>query len=127
MLSHKSQGHQIYLGREVIASIGTPTGKCVKKKQKFGHFMHGPGALSHLCTPLLHQTMHNMFDQFFASYFQALQRLLNRISYLRAYKIGYNWPQSATVRHNLVLCAPREAQPLPCMLSRCPWGTMEQG
>ena len=52
-----------------------------------------------------------MFEQLFATYLEALRRLLNPFCYLRAYKIGYNWLQSATICHKLVLCASREAQP----------------
>ena len=91
----------------------------MQKTIKIGHVMHGHGAHLHLSTLCLHRRVHNMFEQLFATYFEALRRLVNRLCYLRAYKIGYNWLQSATIGLFLVLCASREAQPCLNISSVC--------
>ena len=77
---------------------GTLEAMCQGTSQ-IDHSMHGHGAPSHLGTLFLHQRVHNMFEQLFATYLEAVQRLLDSFCYLRAYKIGYSWPISAGIQH----------------------------
>ena len=73
--------------------------------------MHGQGASSHLSTLCLTQRVHIKVQQLLATFLEAWRRLPNPFCYLRPQKIGYNWLQSTTIRHSLVFCASREAQP----------------
>ena len=83
----------------------------MQKTTKIGHILHGHGARSHLGTLYLHQMVHDMFEQLLVSYLEALSCLLNPLFCVRAYKIGYNWLHSATIRHNLAMCVTAEAEP----------------
>ena len=67
MLSHTSEGPRTCFGRHVNACIETPRGKCVKTQPRVDHFIHGHGAPLNLGTPFLHQRVHDMFEQLFAT------------------------------------------------------------